>query len=194
MSPNRRRRANLSKQGTNVGLLTLVWVLLNGSISPLTLLSGLLIAVLITLAFPLPPIEWSGRVRPRGVVMLLARLLLDLATASFSLAIMAFSRKPRPRSGVIAVPLNSDQDLYQIGTGSILSVVPGSVVVDARRKTRTLYLHIFDMGPEEAEPLKDGARRAEGRVMRALASNGELQRAREADSQRRAGQTPEVNR
>lgn len=177
--PNSRRR--LRGQGTNVALLLVVWLLLNGNLAPLTVLTGLLLSAAISWVFPLPPIQWGGRLRPLGLLMLLGRLLFDLALASTRLALAAFNPRTRPRSGVLAVPLRSDADLYQVGTSSLLTIVPGSVVVDARRKTRTLYLHVFDMEAEEACELVEDALRVEGRVLRAFASPAEIARAREEE-------------
>lgn len=181
MHANRtRRRTGWRHQGVNVAFLTVVWVLLNGNAWPLTVVTGLLLALLVMWVFPLPAIQWQGRPRPLGLLMLVGRLLFDLALASFRLAVAAFSPKPRIRSGMVRIPLGSQGDLYQVGTASILTIVPGSVVVDARRKTRTLYLHVFDMEPGEADAVVEDARRAEMRILRAFASNAEIREAAQA--------------
>lgn len=175
-----RRRMAWRHQGVNVAFLTLVWVMLNGNAWPLTVVTGLVLALLVMWVFPLPAIQWQGRPRPLGLLMLVGRLLFDLAVASFRLSVTAFSRNPRIRSGMVRIPLGSQGDLYQVGTASILTIVPGSVVVDARRKTRTLYLHVFDMDPEEAQDVVEDARRAEMRILRAFASDAEIRDAAQA--------------
>ena len=169
----RRRRFRLRGHWLNLVLLTIVWIMLNGNASLLTVISGLLIAVLISLVFPLPSIEWGGRFRPLGFIKLVVVLLFELASASVRLARHAFSRNPELTSAIIAVRLNSNVDLYQVGTGSMLSVVPGSVVVDARRKTRTLYLHVFNTTPENLAADKRHALREEDLILGAFASNAE---------------------
>lgn len=168
------RRRQWKGQGVNLALLTLVWVLLVGEVSLLSLGGGLVLAWLVSRVFPLPLITWSGRLHPWGLVMLVVRLLADLATASVQLALFAFNPSAQPRSGVVAVELSSDGDLYQVGTGTLLSIVPGSVVVDARRRTRTLYLHIFDMAPERLTDLRRHALEAERRVLEAFGSAAEI--------------------
>jgi len=178
MSPSRRRYL-LREQVPMLVLLTVVWILLSGSASLLTILSGLLLALLITWAFPMPGVDWGGRLRPLGMITFAVTLLAQLAVASVRLALVAFSRHPRPRSGVVAIRLASDSDIYQVGTASLLSVVPGSVVVDARRKTRTLYLHIFDTAEEDIPAVKEHGLDAEQLVMGALASKKEITAARE---------------
>ena len=180
MSPDQqRRRFRLRGHITNVAVLAFVWVMLNGNASLLTLLSGVLLGLLVTWFFPLPFIEWGGRLRPFGFLALIGRLLFDLAVASTRLALYAFRRRPVLHTAVIGVKLNTDADLYQVGTGSILSVVPGSVVIDARRKTRTLYLHLFNTSVDMLDEERRRALAAERRILRAFASNEELRLARE---------------
>ncbi|MGA4508750.1 Na+/H+ antiporter subunit E [Propionibacteriaceae bacterium G1746] len=174
----RRRKFSIRGQWMNLVVLTITWVLLSGNASLLTVASGLLLAVLISWVFPLPSIQWGGRLRPLGLAYLVVRLLYDLATASVRLSRYAFSRGPLPDTAIIAVRLNSDADLYQVGTGSILSVVPGSVVVDARRKTRTLYLHIFPTSPDRLDAEREASLAAERRILGAFASNAEIEAAR----------------
>lgn len=178
-TPEMRRRYRLRGQWMNLAILTLVWVLLNGNASLLTVATGALVALGISLVFPLPSIEWGGRLRPVGLVKLVGVLLYDLATASLRLAILAFSRDPRPKSAIIALRLHSNADLYQVGTGSLLSVVPGSVVVDARRKTRTLYLHLFHTSQEHIPTYREHSWAAEERILKAFASPAEIEAARQ---------------
>ncbi|MGD8214705.1 Na+/H+ antiporter subunit E [Aestuariimicrobium sp. Y1814] len=181
-----RRKFRLRGQWANLVLLTLVWVMLNGNASLLTLVSGFLIGLLILIVFPLPSIEWSGRLRPFGLVKLVVILLWELASASVRLARYAFSRDPQLRTAIIAVRLNSNNDLYQVGTGSILTIVPGSVVIDARRKTRTLYLHLFDTSLDKLKDEKRHALREESLILGAFASNAELRATEERREERAA--------
>ena len=178
-TPEIRRRFRIRGQWTSLLLMTLVWVLLNGNASLLTVLTGALIALLISIVFPLPSIEWGGRVNPFGLVRLVATVLWELAAASVKLSRYAFSRRPTLHSAIIAVRLNSNSDLYQVGTGSILSIVPGSVVVDARRKTRTLYLHLFHTSADHIAQDKRHALREEGLILGAFGSRVERRAAAE---------------
>lgn len=183
MSPEKtletRRRFRIRGQWTSLMLLTLVWIMLNGNASLLTVGSGVLIALLISIVFPLPSIEWGGRINPFGFLKLIGILLWELASASVRLAAYAFSRDPTLHSAIIAVRLNSDSDLYQVGTGSMLSIVPGSVVVDARRKTRTLYLHLFNTSPEALRHDKLHALREESLILGAFGSKVERRAAQQ---------------
>lgn len=180
----RRRRLRWAFQPRQMAVLTVVWLVLVGEVNLVTVVGGLLIAWLVTVVFPLPPITWDGRLRPWGMIVLVARLLADLATSSVKLALVAFSRR-MPRPGIVRVPLLSDSDLYQVNTAELASVVPGTIVVDARRRDRLLYLHVFDLpDPSRSGEVVHDTLMLEKRVLDALGSRAERQDHRERMAER----------
>ena len=133
---------------------------------------------LVQVIFPLAPLRYDGRVHPLWLLWLLAVFLYDLATASIRLAGYAFRRDPTPKPGIVAVRLASESDLYQVATATLLSIVPGTIVVDLRSRGRTLYLHVFDLGDEGnvADEVRS-ALGSERRVLRAFASKAQIEAA-----------------
>lgn len=155
--------------------LTVVWVLLWGNVTVANVLSGLVVAVVVTLVFPLPPIVFGGRVRPLGLARLIGWFVVELVVASAQVAAQALRIGQRPQNAVIQVDLRSRSDLYLTLTAELLSLVPGSLVVEARRSTSTLFLHVLGVCSEaDVEEARRRALRQEERVMRALASDEEL--------------------
>ncbi|SDU70206.1 Na+/H+ antiporter subunit E [Jiangella alkaliphila] len=155
--------------------LTVVWVLLWGGVNVANVLSGLVVAVIVTLVFPLPPIVFSGRLRARGLAVLLGWFVVELFVASVQVAGQALRIGRPPLNAVIEVDLRSRSDLYLTLTAELLSLVPGSLVVEARRSTSTLFLHVLGVRDEaDVEEARRRALRQEERVMRALASDEEL--------------------
>jgi multicomponent Na+:H+ antiporter subunit E len=157
-----------------IGILTLTWVLLTGRLSLGVVVAGFLLGALITRVFPLPPVSYRGRMRPSGQLRLLGRLLYDLVTSSFAVALIAFQRGT-PRSAVLRVQLRSDSDLYQTLTTELVSLVPGTLVVEARRSTRTIYIHV--LGVHSTADLEQARRQVlavEESVLRAYGSTEEL--------------------
>ena len=86
-----RRPRDLSGKGVNLVLLTAVWVLLVGRLSVFTVVSGALIATIVTLLFPMPAIVWPGWIHPIGALRLVGAVTWDLARASVQLAWFALS-------------------------------------------------------------------------------------------------------
>lgn len=157
------------------GMMT-VWILLWGSISPVIVLSGILIGWLIDIVFPLPPIFWEGRFRLWGVIVLGAHLLYDLVVSSFRVVALVFERKVNLNAGIIRVDLHSDNDLYQVQVAEMISLVPGTVVVEVVRSPRRLYLHAIDLKDEDpVGRIRLMALNVEARVLRAFGSDEEIE-------------------
>ena len=160
-------------QPWSIAWLTLVWVTLWGSIPPLLVVSGVLVATLLSLVFPLPPLEIGVKVRPVGLVVLVARFLVDVIRASLEVTAVVLRRRT-VRNAIVAVDLHSDSDFVLTGVAALLSLVPGSVVVEARRSTHTLFLHVLDVDDvAQAEAFRDEALALERRFLAAFVPRGE---------------------
>ena len=73
------------------------------------------------------------------------------------------------RNAVVAVDLETKSDFMMTLVASMLSLIPGSVVVEARRSTHTLYLHVIDVpDAEAADEFRRTALDLEQRLLRAL--------------------------
>ena len=173
--PQPRKPARLRFQPRQIALLTGIWLILVGEVTVVTVLGGMLLAWLITVVFPLPAIDYAGRLHPWRTLVLGLHLLKDLAVSSVKLVGYAFGRRV-PHPGIVKVPLASDSDLYQVNTAELVSVVPGTIVVDARQRSRILYLHVFDMPKDSTrDEVVADTLALEKRVVRALGSRAEFE-------------------
>ena len=93
--------------------------------------------------FPLPRVERAGRVRPVALARLVGRLAADIVRSSVRVVALAFSRRV-PRSAIIRVRLRPCSDLILTMTSELVSLVPGSLVLEVRRAGSTLYIHVLD--------------------------------------------------
>jgi multicomponent Na+:H+ antiporter subunit E len=164
-----RRRPSLAA----VVVLTVVWVLLWDTISLPLVVSGVLLSFLVFLVFPLPRIERGGKVRPVALAQLVGRLGVDLVRSSVRVLGLVFARRT-PRSAIIRVQLRSRSDLYLTMTAELVSLVPGSLVLEVRRSDSTLYLHVLDtVEPAALEQAARDVLDAEARVLRAFGTDEE---------------------
>lgn len=149
--------------------LTVVWVMLWGEIAPVTVLGGVLVAVAVLVAFPLPHVTMHLRPRPWALMVLVARYLYDLVTASIQVSWLAV-RPGRTVGGVVMdMELVGDDELLQVLTAEMVTLVPGSVVIELDPATRVLTLHALDVRTRyEAEQMRRRVRAQEARVLRAL--------------------------
>lgn len=149
--------------------LTLVWCALWGSLEPKILLFGALVGLAVCVVFPLPRLRADGVVRPWPVLVLLGRFLADVVVASVRVSATTV-RPGQPRSAIVAVDLTTPSDLVLTVVAELVSLVPGSVVIETRRSTHTLFLHVLD-APDAAavERARTSALAQEQRVLRAFA-------------------------
>lgn len=155
--------------------LTLVWMLLWGAINPFLILSGLVVAVLVLVAFPLPRVQIRLTFRPIAFVVLVARFVYDLVKASFEVAWLAV-RPGRTVGGVVIdLELAGDLELLQTITAEMVALVPGTVVIDLDSRKRLLTLHALDVkDAHEAQVVRSRVLAQEARVLRAFHPEAEV--------------------
>ena len=167
--------------------LVVVWNLLWGTFSWANLLSGALIALVVTTLLPLPTVEASGRFRPVAALRFLGRFLLDLLVSSAEVSWLAF-RPGRHRSAIITVQLRTDSDLLLTVIAEALSLVPGSLVLDLDREHSVMAIHLVQVRDlEHVERQRANVLGMEDRVVRAFGSAEDIARLDEPGTQ-----TPET--
>ena len=147
--------------------LVLVWAALWGSVAPTVLLLGLLVSAAILLLFPLPTMYFRFGVHPWRSIVLIARFLWDVVVASVHVAWLSVRPRP-PQSRVTQVRLASDSDLLEALTALAVSLVPGSLIVDADSGTRTLTIHVLDAQAQTDAEFAAQVLAQEDRIRRAL--------------------------
>ena len=159
-------------QWTVVLWLVVVWMLLWGSLSVVNVVWGAVVAVLVCLVFPLAPLRMSVRVRPHWLLWLVVRFLWDVLMASWQVAVKTLQLGRQPRNAVIEVDLRTDSDFVLTVVAEMVSLVPGSLVVEARAATHTLFLHVLDVGDRAgAEAFRQQVFALERRVVLALGAD-----------------------
>lgn len=124
--------------------LTAVWVALWGDLSVLVVLGGVAVSLVVCLVFPLPPLAMNLRVRPLRLLWLVAHFLWDVVAASVDVSWKTLQFHRQPHNAVIEVDLKTHSDFVLTIVAEMVSLVPGSLVVEARRSTHTLFLHVLD--------------------------------------------------
>ena len=153
-----------------------VWMLLWGSASPLTIVSGLVIGVGLLWGTPQPAVELGLRLRPLAVLRLLFFVTLDLFLSSCRVAWHVLT--PRlPPSGIFDVPLRVRGGLMITLVAIAVTAVPGSTVVDVRPEDGLLEIHVLDASSPEAEQnIRRDVRLLERRITAAFGSRAERRR------------------
>ncbi|WP_458780119.1 Na+/H+ antiporter subunit E [Arthrobacter sp. D3-16] len=174
-----RRRISLRQELPLLVWLVIVWGALWQDFSPGNLLFGALLAIAVARLFYLPPVELSGRFNILHAIPFALMFLAKVVIASAQVLYLATVRGPRVRNAVVAVTLRSHQDLLVTATGHVISLIPGSLVVEVDRSTSTLYLHALNISsPEEVANLRQEVRSIEAGLIRIMGTREELETVR----------------
>ena len=170
-------RVRMLHQLPLIVVLVVLWMLLWGNVSWLNLVTGLVLAVFVTRVFYLPPVELTGRLHPWHLAVFVGNFAWQLVTASFQVAAQAFAPRPISRNAVIAVQLYTRSDLIMTLTAITLSLIPGSLVLEADREKSILYLHVLSTPDTAAvEKARAAVLLIERRIVHALGSRADLER------------------
>ena len=155
--------------------LVLVWILLWGSWSWADLISGVLVALLVTVLLPLPAVTGGLRVRPWPLVSFVGHFLADLVVSGAQVAWQTLRPGGHGQSAIVRVQLRVDSDLLLTVVAEVLSLVPGSLVLDLDREERTIALHLLHVrGRWDVDRQKAGVLAMEDRVVRAFGTADDI--------------------
>ncbi|MGW0940239.1 Na+/H+ antiporter subunit E [Streptomyces sp. NPDC002666] len=159
-----------------IAWLTVIWVMLWSSLNWANVLTGAVVAVAVCLAFPLPQVDLGLRLHPWGILRLVSYLLYDMYTSGVKVTRQIFADRPH-RAAVIAVPLRCRSDLMLTATAVAVSNVPGGSIVEVRRATATVFVHVLDADrPAELDAARRSVWRMEELTVRAFGTRDEIAR------------------
>ncbi len=124
----------------------LVWLLLWGNVSVANVLSGIVLALLITLLFPLPAVPVQGRVHPLSLARLVLKVAWWLVQSSVQVAWLAIRPGRPPLSAVLRARLALKSDLVLALAVNIMNLTPGTIVLEIDQTRRLVYVHVLDVG------------------------------------------------
>lgn len=180
--PSRRNRlTRLWRQLPFFLWLIAVWMLLWGQFTWLAFLTGLAAAVLVTTVFRLPPVELSGRLNLWYGLVFVVEFLVALIQGSLMVAWQAIDPRTLPKSAIIAVPLHVDDDLIMTHVAVTASLIPGSLLIDADRDRRILYLHVLGVrSQKDVDAHRRDTWKWERRIVMAVGSRADVEKVRAA--------------
>lgn len=130
--------------------LTLVWVLLWGTLSAANVVSGLAVALVITVLLPLPPVPVEGRLHLVSLLRLVATVAYYLVVSSVQVAWLAIKPGPPPLTAVLRAHLAIKSDLVLALAVNIMNLTPGTIVLEIDQTRRMVYVHVIDVGSDRA--------------------------------------------
>ncbi|MDN6372917.1 Na+/H+ antiporter subunit E [Brevibacterium aurantiacum] len=132
-----------------VFFLVVLWVMLWDAVSLMHIITGVILAFVVTRVFYLPPVVLSGRFNIIHALNYGLWFLYSLIYASVEVAWFAFRRRAVGAGSVIACDLRTSSDLLMTLVADTASLIPGSIIIDSDRAQGILYLHVLDCDSEE---------------------------------------------
>lgn len=173
MSRRLRRRVPL------VVWLVAVWCLLWGQLTPKVVLSGVLVALVVTVVFPMPPASATLALRPLRFSRLAGYLVWDLVISTLRVSWHAVRYGRSTRAGIVAVRTRTDSDYLTAVLANALSLAPGKFALQIDRANRLCYVYALGLSGEhvaaDAERVRSDVTRLEQHVVRAIGSDREIE-------------------
>lgn len=157
-----------------VAVLTVIWVLLWGAVTPTILVGGVLAAILVVVVFPFPRAPWTWVVRPWPTLVLAVRFLWDLVRASVEVSWFAIRPSGPPPSALLRIDLRTRSELLMTIISELVCLVPGSLLVELDSEEGAIYLHVMSAASDDdIEAFRRSVHAQEERVVRAFAPRAE---------------------
>jgi multicomponent Na+:H+ antiporter subunit E len=158
--------------------LTLVWVLMWGTFSAASIVGGVLVAVLVTALFRLPPAPDRLPARPVRLTGLILFLVYDLVVSGAEVSWQVLRHGPGARGAIMAVPLISSSDLVVTAMANALSLSPGTMALQIDHDNDVWY--VYALGPRDRAGVEKARRRVLDMQRRVLAALGTPEEQEEA--------------
>jgi multicomponent K+:H+ antiporter subunit E len=134
--------------------LLLMWVLLQGSLDPATLLSGVALALgapWTLTALEMSPLKFR---RPGAVIRLIFVVLYDVVRSNIAVAGIIYSGERATRSsGFVSIPLEMNNRYGLAMLAAIITCTPGTLWVQYDSRRNRLLMHIFDLIDPQSWPV-----------------------------------------
>jgi multicomponent Na+:H+ antiporter subunit E len=189
--PHARPRNSIRTEIPLIVWLVLAWGAIWQDFSIGNLVFGLILALIIVNVFYLPPVRLSGRLNVLWAAWFLVKFLWLIMLGSLEVFWLAVRPGPPPQSAVISVPLRVADDLLVTGVGQVVSLIPGSLVIEVDRRNATIYFHVIDVGSEEAaERFRGSVRRMEELLIRVMGYRDDYRAVRAGTLDEKAAEAP----
>jgi multicomponent Na+:H+ antiporter subunit E len=149
-----------------------LWVLLWGRLTVANVVSGVLVAVIVVLAFPTSDRHRRTIVRPAATARLAAVLARELVVSNAGLTRDVLARRPRLDAGLVDCPLACTSPWVGALVANLLALSPGTMPVNVDIDEHVLRLHVLHLHDPSA--VQRRVTDLEALVVRAFGTTGEV--------------------
>ncbi|MDX1448213.1 MAG: Na+/H+ antiporter subunit E [Acidimicrobiia bacterium] len=125
--------------------LVAVWVMLWESLSWANLLGGVAVAIVVMRLVPSHRVDSPVGFRPVAFLRLISHFVGQLVVASAKLSWEIFTPRNTINPAVVTVQLTTDVGGILAMVANMVSLIPGTVTLDADLERRTLTMHVLHL-------------------------------------------------
>ena len=162
--------ARLRPRVVEIVWLSVVWVLLWGTFTPLSIVGGVVVAVAVIASFRFPPAAAHLPVRPLRLLGLAAYVAYDVVISGVEVSWQTLRYGRAARGAVIVVPLLSGSDRVVTVIANALSLSPGAMALQIDHEHGLWF--VYALGPRDQAGVERSRRRAMDMQRRVLAALG----------------------
>lgn len=149
--------------------LLLVWVAVRGSITPASIIGGVLLVTVLMALFRRGLAASTSRhtIHPWWVVRYVAHFLYELVKANVEVALaVLFPSRVEHKRAIIEVPLPRSSRLVGAVLANAVSLTPGTSIIEVSQEPPSFHVHVLDMS--SADEIRSSIAELHWRLVRAL--------------------------
>lgn len=151
--------------------LVAVWVVLWSDVTVANLLSGVVVALAVTMVTDTTR-DGELLFRPLRAAHFALYFAYKLVEASVIVTLTVIAPANRTRAGIVAVPLTSCPDALVTLIADTISLTPGTLTLEVRRDPLVLYVHVLHV--HDVEQVRRDVRKLEVLAVRAFGNREAL--------------------
>ena len=139
----------MSKRFLMKVLLTIIWVALTGSFAYLKFLFGFLVSFFVMWIISDDSADRKYFTIAFKIIGFFFYFLYEFFKATIQVAIEVMTRKFQMKPGIIKMPLDAKTDLEITILANMISLTPGTLVLDVSEDKKVMYIHGMYMDDKE---------------------------------------------
>ena len=129
--------------------ITVMWCMLMGELTVGNVVGGLLVALVIVFALPLPAMPIAGvEVAWGKFLRYMLRWFWELFYASLKVGWLASRPQPLPKTAILELPMRLENEFILSLAVTLYNLQPGGTVTDIDIANRMITIHILDARDE----------------------------------------------
>ena len=129
--------------------IALIWVLLWDNLTLANLAAGVVVGILVLIAFPLPAVERPVEPHLVGVIRLVSAVSIDLIRSNMHFSWLILNPRATFTGGVVECQMSTNSPPLLSTIANIIALSPGMMAVEAAHDPNTLLVHALRLTPDE---------------------------------------------